>query len=184
MADEAQHLVLARLRHDAQRVGLDQRGELVGVAREAEEVVLLLDHFGARQVLGAEAADQLILGVELLAADAVEPAIGFSCRYRRSRAGLPELAHARRVALLGAGADEVVGRCAPRLAQRRENIRVARDELGGRDALALGGLHVLQAVVVGAGEEADVFAAEAMEARQGVGQRYSSAKPMCGLALT
>src|SRR5690242_785572 len=41
--DEAERLVLARLRHDAQRVRRDQLLQLVGVTREAEEIVLLLD---------------------------------------------------------------------------------------------------------------------------------------------
>ena len=68
VADEAQHLVLARLGDNTMPVGLDQRRELIVVAREAKEVVLLFDDFGAREVLGAETTDQLILGVELLAA--------------------------------------------------------------------------------------------------------------------
>ena len=59
-----------------QLIALDQLAQLVGVAREAEEVVLLLDQLGSGQVLRAQAVDQFIFGVELLAADAVQPLVG------------------------------------------------------------------------------------------------------------
>ena len=105
--DEAQHLVAPRCRDDAQPAAGDQVVELVAVAREAEEAVLLLDQLRHRAVVGAAAVDQLVLVVELLAADAVEPAVATRVEVPRrrwpARAGAP-----LQVAGVDAGADEVV----------------------------------------------------------------------------
>ena len=70
-ANEAEHLVLARARHDPQLVGLDQLAQAIGIARQAKEIVLLLDQLRRDQVLRTQPSGQLTFGVELLAAHAV-----------------------------------------------------------------------------------------------------------------
>src|SRR5690606_20166823 len=62
--DEAQDLVLTRLRDDFQLVGRDPAVQLVAVLREAEEVVLLFDLYRRRTVHRALAVDQLLWLVE------------------------------------------------------------------------------------------------------------------------
>src|SRR5213595_449386 len=42
-ANEAEHLILTRARHNPQPIGLDQLTQAIGIARQAKEVVLLLD---------------------------------------------------------------------------------------------------------------------------------------------
>src|SRR6185312_1965083 len=108
--DEAEYLVLACLRDDSQRIRGDQRLQLLGVAREAEEVVLLLHYLWRDVVNRAEAIYQLILAVEQLAADAVQPTIVALVDVAVARARLPQLVDAGHVARIGAGADEVVER--------------------------------------------------------------------------
>src|SRR3712207_3881595 len=104
-------------------------------------------------MFGAQPIIQLVLGVELLAADAVEPAVGALVDIAIACAGSPELVYAVVVPLVHAGADEVVERKVERVSQRVELRRVAVDQLLRGDALALGGANILKAVLVGRSEE-------------------------------
>lgn len=139
------------------------------MARQAEEVVLLLDLVGHGAVDRAEAAVELALGVELLAADAVQAAVGALVDVAGAVARSPEAPDAGTVAFFGAGADEVVERQVQRRAQAEEQPGVARHEVGRRHAFALGGLDVLEAVLVGAGQEPDIVAPQPPVARERVG---------------
>src|SRR5262249_42140538 len=107
-ADKAEHLVLARLRQDAQFVGFDECGKLVGIARQPEEVVLLLNHLWRRQMFRAESVYQLVLGVEMSPAPPIEASIGTRVDIAMRGTGLPELAHAIGMAGIYAGTYEVV----------------------------------------------------------------------------
>jgi len=68
------------------------------------------------------------------------------------------------------GADELVAARTEGGPQGAEAVGVAGDPGRGRQAGALGGEDVLQAVVVGAGDEADVAAAAAAVTGEGVGE--------------
>ncbi len=160
-------------------IALDQLTQLVGVAREAEEVVLLLDQLWSGQMLRTEAVDQFIFGVELLAADAVQALVGARVDVAVAVARLPELGDALQVARLDAGADEVVEREVQRLAQGAVVRGVALDQLGGGDALLLGGLRVLEAVLVGSSQKAHILAALAVIARERVGQDQPRRRSRC-----
>ena len=70
--DEAPNLVEAELRLQEVVPLVVEREQCVLIAREAEEVVLLLDPLGHGAVERALAVDQLVFGLERLAADAVE----------------------------------------------------------------------------------------------------------------
>src|SRR5207247_3334784 len=132
---EAERLVAARLGQDAQPPALDELDQPLAVAREAEEVVLLLDELGRGAVYRALAVCELVLCVEALAADAVEAPVGALVDVPGPLACLPELPHALGVAGLAAGADEVVEGERQRPAQRREGGGVAVDQRLRRQAL-------------------------------------------------
>ena len=68
------------------------------------------------------------------------------------------------------GADEPVEGDVELFLQPLEHVGVAPRQLGGRDALRRGRLGHLQAVLVGAGQEADVEAVEALEPGDRVGR--------------
>ena len=70
--DEAPRLVGAELRQDEVGPLVVEREQPVLVGGEPEEPVLLLDPLGLDAVLGALAVDELGLGLERLAPDAVE----------------------------------------------------------------------------------------------------------------
>src|SRR5262249_4110369 len=106
--NERKHLARVEFREDAQPAARDQRLELVLVAGEAEEPVLLGDARWNRLVLGAAAAVELVDRVELLASDAVEALVPRPVEVAGGRAGAPEPRHGRLMARIGAGAEEVV----------------------------------------------------------------------------
>ena len=68
------------------------------------------------------------------------------------------------------GADEAVERHVEPLVHLLEPAGIARGEFGDAKPLALGGLHHLQAVLVGAGQEEHVLAVEPLKPRQRVGR--------------
>src|SRR5258708_4905702 len=74
--DERADLVPTRFRQDPELARIDQRKQAIAVAGEAKEVVLFLDDLGRGQVLWTKAVDQLVRGVEQLAADAVQSSVG------------------------------------------------------------------------------------------------------------
>ena len=73
--DEAPRLVVAEARQHEVGPLVVEREQPVLVGGEAEEVVLLLDPLGRDSWIGAVAVDELGLGLERLAADAVEPGV-------------------------------------------------------------------------------------------------------------
>src|ERR1022692_5133427 len=74
-ADEGQHLVAAPGGLDPEPASGDLVVQQPGIPRKPEEPVLLADPLRSRAVLRAAAAGELGRGVELLAADAVEPLV-------------------------------------------------------------------------------------------------------------
>ena len=68
------------------------------------------------------------------------------------------------------GADETVERHVEPLVHFLETAGIARSEVSDAKSLALGGLHHLQAVLVGAGEEEHIFAVQPLKPRQRVGR--------------
>ena len=138
-------------------------------AAEAEEVVLLLEVLDRALVDRAQVAGvELVVGVVLLAGDAVLALVDVELDVAGVVAALQQFGDADPVALLG-GADEVVVgdvQPLPRLGEQRGD-RV--DELLRRSCRrprrAL--LHLL-AVLVGAGEELDVVAEQAVPAGERV----------------
>jgi hypothetical protein len=73
------------------------------------------------------------------------------------------------VARLGARADEIVVADVERAGQCAEGLRVTLDQGADRDALALGGEDVGEAVLVGSGEKPGVVAEQPVIAGQHVG---------------
>ena len=73
--DEAPHLVEPKRRQDEVGTVVVELEQLVLVGREPEEVVLLLDPLRNRVVHRALAVDELVLGLELLTAHAVQPCV-------------------------------------------------------------------------------------------------------------
>ena len=176
LLDDAQDLVLARVRPDAQPVGLDRLAQPGLVRREAEEEVLLLGPLAGPLVVGADVVRlaQLLLVLEALAARAVPaavlpevdrvPAVG---RLRLAQAR-PQLQDAPAVDVLGGPDEAVVADVVPvpqRAERRRDDVAVL---LLGDAPLARDPLDVLP-VLVGAGQEEDVLPPEAPRARQRVG---------------
>ena len=157
-ADECQRLVAPGRRVDAYEIGLEDLENLIFVAGEPEEPVALGDRLGRGEMLGAAAVDQLGGGVELLAAGAVEALVAAQIKIRGALA--PELLDAGSVPRVGAGPDEVVERQVERPAQGGEPGRVGGDERADVLARSPGRGHVLQRVVVRAGQEADRLAAQ------------------------
>ena len=68
------------------------------------------------------------------------------------------------------GADEAIERDVQPFVHFPEPAGVAGGELGNGKTLALGGLHHLQPVLVGAGEEKHILAVEPLKTRQRVGR--------------
>ena len=137
-------------------------------AAEAEEVVLLLVVLHLDLVDRAQVAvDQLVVGVVLLAGHAVLALVHVELDVAGVVAPLQQLADAHLVALLG-GADEVVVgdvQLLPRLlVQRGDRV----DELLRRLAGGVGRVLHLLAVLVGAGEEVDLLAEQAVPPGEGV----------------
>ncbi len=73
--DEAPRLVVAEVRQHEFRSLVVERKQPLFVRGQPEEVVLLLDVLNAIAVLRALAVDELILGLELLTADAIQTGI-------------------------------------------------------------------------------------------------------------
>src|SRR4029453_10624978 len=151
--DEGEHLVPAGRWLDPQPATLDQLVEPVLVTRQAVEPVLLGDARRPGAVLGTAAPLDRVRGVELLAADAVQPLVLLAVEVAGSGRRQPEALDAGAVAGVPAGADEVVETERERPAQGGERGGVAVDQPLDLDAFGLRRLQVLQRVVVGTGEE-------------------------------
>ena len=167
MLDEADDFVHAVVGHDRARVLGVPVEKTVAVARESEEVVLLLHVFDGALVNGAIASHEIVLDVVGLTRHAVETAVGIEFDVAVVVTGLEQALNSDAMAIFG-GADEVVVgdvEFAPRVGEQRGN---GVDELAWGHAGGVGGLLNLQAVLVGAGEEVDVLAEQALPAAQGV----------------
>ena len=123
--DEGADLLMAPRGHHAQRAGIEELGQPPGVAREPEEVVLLLHDLRHDLVFGTGAVHQLVGRVEGLAADTVEAAVVSPVDIAGGVARPPEPLGAGQVARLGARPDEVV--VADRRAWRSAPGRSRRD---------------------------------------------------------
>src|SRR6185503_8248397 len=132
---------------------------------QAEEPVVLAHELRRGGVLGAQRPAVVSLVDERLAAGAVAalpgPAIQIAARIARA----PQVLDRGAVARVARGLDEVVGLDGEQRPERAERRRVAVDERAGRQAFALGGGDVLEAVVVGAGRGSRVASAPAAMAR-------------------
>ena len=149
--------------------GADELIEVVLVGGQPEEPVLLDDPLERGAVLRTTPVDGVGRFVELLAADAVVAGVLPLVEVPVGGARQPQPLDGGTVARVGARADEVVEREVERAGERLEPGGVGVDELRRRDARRLGGEHVLQRVVVGAAEEADVVAGEPAGAGEHVG---------------
>ena len=158
----------AELGHDRAGVGVVPLEQPVLEPRQPEEVVLLLELLHRQPVDRAQpAGQQFVVGVVLLAADAVLAPVEVELEVTGVVAALEQLEHAGAVAGFG-GADEVVVgdlEVLPRLGELR------RDRIGERlrvEAGGVGGALDVEAVLVGPGEEQDVVAEQPSPARQRV----------------
>src|SRR5207302_8161794 len=168
VAQEPEDLVPIALGADQGGALLDVPNQPVLVLRHPEEVVLLLEELEPGEVLGARAVDRLLLRVETLAADPVEPSVRAEVDLAPVVERLEDRLDDALVPRLG-GADEVVVRDAeppPRLAEDgrdRVGVRLGRDARLGRR------LGDLVAVLVGAGQEVHGVAGQAPVAAHRVG---------------
>jgi len=131
----------------------------------------------------AQAVHELGRPVELLAANAVLTLVPLQVEVTARGAGLPEPFDPGPVTRIAAGADEIIERQRQRLAQRGERGRVAVDQGSRANAFRLGGQHVLERVVVGAGLEAHLVAGQAMVPGQHVGLDELERVPEVGPAV-
>ena len=170
--DEADDLVAPLRRQDEVRVGVVVRQQLVLVGGQLEEIRLLLRPFDRRALRPATdavvAEDRLALVVVGLVAHRVPAGVLLQEDIARLVHAPPDLFAGAVVARLG-GADEVVVRQAEQPGHLAEALGVAVGQLARRQALLGGRLLHLQPVLVGAGEEIDVLAVEALKARDGIG---------------
>ncbi len=143
---------------------LVEREQLVLVGREAEEVALLLDPLdrrALRPVADIALADlgEFGLGVVGLVADRIPAGIAVLVDVAIGRHPAPDRLAGSVVALLG-GADEVVVGDIEHRRHVAEALGIAVGQFARRHAGSSGGLHHLDAVLVGAGQEVDVLAFE------------------------
>ena len=166
--DECPRLLMSRLGNHAERARVEQRREPVGVAGEPEEVVVFVDDLGSDVVLGASPVCELVGGDEALAPHAVEATVRTAVDVASRHACFPEAPGAIDVTRIRRRPDEIVVPDVERARERPEDSGVSIDERAHGNARALGGEHVRQAVLVGAGEQADVGAAQPVIARDRV----------------
>lgn len=152
--DEAGHFVVALGGHDAQPLGFQEVSQLVCVARQAKEPVLLADLLQGLAVHAAAAADGVGFLQERLAAGAVASRILARVQIAVRGAAPPQLPHRGRVTRVARGVQVVVQRDVQRVAQPPERCAVLAHQLQGRDTARLRRARVLQAVIVGAAGEA------------------------------
>ena len=155
-----------------QEVGvLQQVLHLIGVLAQTEEVGLLFGVVNLTAAVGALAVYQLALRPEALAGGAVLALIGALVDVAVFVHLLEDLLHGLAVVVVG-GADEAVVGDVHELPQITDAPRAVHDAIhegmGGHAGLLGLGLDLL-AVLVGAGQEHDVVALQALIAGDGVG---------------
>ena len=163
------------VRPDEIRIGLIERQQAVLIGGQAEEVALLLHPLDRRalrpiaDVVGAHGGLGLV--VVGFVADGIPAGVSVLVDVALGLHPPPDLLRGAVVARLG-GADEVVVRAAERRVHLLEQRRVAVGERARFEALARRRLLHLDAVLVGAGQEAHVVTVEPRETRDRVrGQR-------------
>ena len=167
-ADQPERLVAAELGHDRPGMGRVPVEQAVLEARQAEEVVLLLELLDRQLVDRAQVAgQQVVVAVVQLAAHAVLAPVQVELDVAGVVAALQQLDDGGPVPRLGRADEVVVGdlEVLPRLGELRG------DRVGERLRLEpgrLGGPLDVEAVLVGAGEEVDVVAEQAVPAGEGV----------------
>ena len=167
--DEALHLVEPKRRlHEVRALGVELQ-QLVLIGRETEEVVLLLDPLGLRVVEGAQSVDQLLLGLEGFAADAVEAGVHVFVHIAVVVDPLQELADEPLVALV-ARPNEKVGLGVQARREAAPGLGNLVDVLLSAEALAFSDPPDLRRVLVDAGEEEGLVAALTMMPREDVGR--------------
>ena len=107
--DEAAGLVVAEVRQDEVRALVVELKQLLLVRGEAEEPVLLLDPLRHGAVIGTLAVDELGLGLERLAAVAVQPRVDVLVDVAVVVDALEEILDESLVALIAGANEEVVG---------------------------------------------------------------------------
>ena len=155
--DEASRLVVPNLRQHEVGPLVVEREEPILVGREAKEVVLLLDPLGRNIVHGALAVDELRLGLELLAADAVEPRVDALVDVAVVVEPLQEVLDECLVLFVGRANEEIELRVDP----PRQLLPVLDDPIGvllWLEALLFGHAGDLGRMLVGAGQEERVVA--------------------------
>ena len=140
----------------------------LGILREAEEIILLLDRLGHRPVNRAAPVLEVLLEIEGLAAGAVETLVVALIDVPALVAALEQLLHPLHVPLVG-GPDEGVVRDAKLRPDGRITDRQLIAQRLGIDPQRLGRLGHLLAVLIHAHLEMGVDAHEALEAGHGVG---------------
>ena len=167
-ADQAEGLVATELRHDRSGVGAVPLEQAVLEPGQPEEVVLLLELLDRQLVDRAPVAgQQLVVAVVLLAADAVLAPVEVELDVAGVVAPLQQLGDRGPVARLGRADEVVVGdvEVAPHLGEGRGDG--VGERLRGLPG-PLGRPLDVEAVLVGAGEEGDVVAEQAVPAGEGV----------------
>jgi len=143
---------------------------VLAVAGGTKEVVVLFDGFERRRMFRAEVRLELTFGKELLAAAAIEAAVGARIDVAGAGTGAPQLGDRGCVASIRARLHEVVEVHVQRTGQARERSGVFRDQQRRRRARAGGSSHGFQAVVVRSGLETNIPALTAALSDDGVGK--------------
>ena len=155
--DEAARLVVPEAgEHDLRPLVVEAKKRLL-VRREPEEVVLLLDELRPDPVLRAQSVDELVLGVEGLAARAVEPGVHALEDVAAVVDPLQELLHTRLVPLVRRADEEVVRRVHAH-GHLLERGGVSVDELLQVQPLLLRDPRDVRAVLVRPGQEEGLLA--------------------------
>src|SRR5207249_9499094 len=160
-----QHLAIAGRWHDKIGPGLKQPAELRTVLREAEEVILLLDHDGLGIMGRALAVDQIAFRDERLMPDAVERLVVLLVEVTRRPDAAPDGLHPSGMPWLG-GANKVIDRKVQQPDQIPELRGILIHERRHTLARRRRGRGVRLAVLVSAGQKPHLEAAEAVEDRK------------------
>jgi hypothetical protein len=171
LAQHREHLVPIPLRPHEVRLRLERGEQALLILPHLEEVVLLLDEVGNGPVVGTLAVDELLLGVEALAARAVQAAVAAEVDVAGVVDLLEDRLHGPHVIGVGRADEAVVGevRLLPRAAEDPADlvgVRLRTFARGGR------GLGDLVAVLVSPGQEVRVVPALAPEARERVADQH------------
>ena len=167
-ADQAERLVAAELGHDGAGVGGVPVEQAVAVAREPEEVVLLLELVDGQLVDRAQVAgEQLVVGVVRLAAHAVLAAVVVELDVAGVVAALQQLLTAVRWRGSVVRMKSSLAMSSDSHAAANRGAMPSANSCGANPG-GVRGLLDLEAVLVGAGEELDLLAEQAVPAGHGV----------------